>query len=261
MALPLADEIEFWHTNGFQRVGVLATKLAAGGWRTPLAQLNAAQLDICYVINGIYTVVTDDAGWARERDALARSIDAAAELGAPMVNISSGRSGELRWHEALDALAERLEPAIAHARATGISLTLEGSLSSRTEFSFILSTADAVAAARALGIDVCVDLYTCWVERGLRETLRDNVERIKLVQFADFVIGTMCQPNRWVPGDGDLPLERLLDDVLGAGYGGIFDVELIGPAIDDEGAASALARGARWLTERLPAQPSSSAKR
>ena len=57
-----------------------------------------------------------------------------------------------------------------------------------------------------------------------------------------------------MPGDGDLPLERLLDDVLAAGYTGIFDLELLGPAIAEEGAESALRRGLEWMTRMLDAR-------
>ena len=77
---------------------------------------------------------------------------------------------------------------------------------------------------------------------------------MRLVQFSDFIVGTLVQPNRWVPGDGDLPLERLLDDVLAAGYTGIFDLELLGPAIAEEGAESALRRGLEWMTRMLDAR-------
>jgi len=54
-----------------------------------------------------------------------------------------------------------------------------------------------------------------------------------------------------VPGDGDIPLERILATVLEAGYAGCFDLELIGPAINDEGYASAVHRGLDWLGETL----------
>jgi sugar phosphate isomerase/epimerase len=59
---------------------------------------------------------------------------------------------------------------------------------------------------------------------------------------SDFAIGTLSTPNRLVPGDGDIPLERVLGQILAAGYRGCFDLELIGPRIDDEGYESACTR-------------------
>ena len=40
-------------------------------------------------------------------------------------------------------------------------------------------------------------------------------------------------------------------DVLALGYVGLVDVELLGPAIDAEGAESALRRGLDWIRARI----------
>jgi sugar phosphate isomerase/epimerase len=58
-------------------------------------------------------------------------------------------------------------------------------------------------------------------------------------------------PCRLVPGDGAIPLERLLAQLLDAGYPGPFDLELLGPEIDREGPDAALRRGADWLRAAL----------
>jgi sugar phosphate isomerase/epimerase len=65
---------------------------------------------------------------------------------------------------------------------------------------------------------------------------------IKLVQVSDFVVGTHDTPNRVVPGDGDIPLRRVLGDIITAGYDGSFDLELIGPRVEEEGYESAVRR-------------------
>jgi sugar phosphate isomerase/epimerase len=54
-----------------------------------------------------------------------------------------------------------------------------------------------------------------------------------------------------VPGDGVIPLERLLGEVLAAGYTGLFDLELVGPRIAAEGPTQASARAAENLSEML----------
>jgi sugar phosphate isomerase/epimerase len=66
---------------------------------------------------------------------------------------------------------------------------------------------------------------------------------------SDFAVGTLSTPNRLVPGDGDIPLARLLGQLLDAGYEGVFDLELIGPRIDEEGYGPA----SRRAVERLGA--------
>ena len=62
------------------------------------------------------------------------------------------------------------------------------------------------------------------------------------MQLSDFAIGTHDTPNRMVPGDGDIPLARIIGQLLDAGYAGVFDIEIVGPRIDDEGYESAITR-------------------
>ncbi len=37
------------------------------------------------------------------------------------------------------------------------------------------------------------------------------IDRIRLVQVSDFKVGTVASSQRLVPGDGDIPIERILD--------------------------------------------------
>ena len=96
-----------------------------------------------------------------------------------------------------------------------------------------------------------MDSYSCWYERGLEQLVRDNLELLALVQICDFSIGTFDPPNRSAIGDGDIPVERLLQMLIDAGYDGGFDVEILGPEIEAEGYASAIRRSGEHTTEIL----------
>ena len=52
-----------------------------------------------------------------------------------------------------------------------------------------------------------------------------------------------------MPGDGDIPIGRILGTVLAAGYAGSFDLELIGPRIDAEGYDRAVPRAVERSTK------------
>jgi sugar phosphate isomerase/epimerase len=142
---------------------------------------------------------------------------------------------------------------IEDARGRGIPFGLEHTNSLRADIGFIHSLRDAVDIARRLGIGVCVETNACWAERGLADTIKSGVDTFRIVQVSDYAIGTTNTPNRLVPGDGDIPFERILGQVLAAGYDGVFDLELIGPKIDDEGYEKACTRAVenvgRMLTE------------
>ncbi|HEY5886995.1 MAG TPA: TIM barrel protein, partial [Acidimicrobiales bacterium] len=82
-------------------------------------------------------------------------------------------------------------------------------------------------------------------------TIADGIDRIRLVQVSDYAIGTTSTPDRLVPGDGDIPLARILSQLLAAGYDGAFELELVGPRIDAEGYGPAITRSVRYLSELL----------
>ena len=84
-------------------------------------------------------------------------------------------------------------------------------------------------------------------ERGLGATIANGVDTIRIVQLSDFAIGTRNTPNRLVPGDGDIPMHRIVSQLLDAGYPGVFDLEMIGPRIDEEGYASASPRAVEYV--------------
>ena len=53
------------------------------------------------------------------------------------------------------------------------------------------------------------------------------------------------------PGDGDIPLERLLTMVLDAGFEGSFDLEVMGPRVEEEGYHSSVRRSVERASELL----------
>jgi len=71
------------------------------------------------------------------------------------------------------------------------------------------------------------------------------------VQVSDFKVGTIASSQRLVPGDGDIPLERILATLLAARYEGPFELELIGDAIGDEGYEAAVPRAVAELDSLL----------
>jgi len=132
-----------------------------------------------------------------------------------------------------------------------LSFALEHNSVGTRDNGFVHSLADAIWLSKECGIDICLELQNCWVERDLKRMFRDHLGRISVVQFSDFKVGENLRYNRFVPGDGDIPLEWLLGTLLEVGYKGFFDLEFLGPRIEEEGYASAIRRGVDWLSERL----------
>jgi sugar phosphate isomerase/epimerase len=98
-----------------------------------------------------------------------------------------------------------------------------------------------------------MEMNACWAERDLTATIRSGIDRIRLVQVSDFKIGTIASSQRLVPGDGDIPLARIIGNLHDAGYTGYFELELIGDAIVHEGYDRAVPRAVAALDDMLTA--------
>jgi sugar phosphate isomerase/epimerase len=243
--LDLAGDLAFWTDHDIDCVGVSVAKLDAFGWDEGTQRVADAVGNGLRVANLIGLgpfVLTQPQQWERQRERLARALEAGRALGAGCVVFTTGPAGPLPWDEAADALETALAPVLVEARALGIPFAVEHTNSLRVDVGFVHTLHDVVDLARRLGTGVCMEINACWAERGLAETIANAGEVIRLVQVSDFAVGTLATPDRLVPGDGDIPLRRIVGQVLAAGYQGVFDLELIGPKIDAEGYASAVPR-------------------
>jgi sugar phosphate isomerase/epimerase len=245
----LDQDLAFYEDAGITAIGASLAKLEAAGLDAGAQRLHDAGLRITNLIGIGPFVLSDPTQWERQRDRVRRALDAAETIGAECLILTTGPAGTLSWEDAADALTSAVGPVLDDARARGIPFGLEHTNSLRVDVGFVHTLRDVVDLARRLDIGVCVELNACWAERGLAATIRDAVERFRIVQVSDFAVGTLSTPNRLVPGDGDIPLGRLLAQLVAAGYPGVFDLELIGPRIDEEGYAPA----SRRAVERLGA--------
>ena len=189
--------------------------------------------------------------WAEERAKLSRVLDAVARLGGQSVYMMTGGHGDLVWEQAADYFAEAVAPCAAQATALGLELMIETTSPMYADGHLAHTLRDTVTLAEIAGVGVCVDIFACWTEAGLKQTIERAMPRTHLVQVGDYVFGDRSLPSRAVPGDGNIPLVRIIDWLLGAGYTGAFDLELIGPRIDAEGRLEATRRAADKVGEIL----------
>ena len=241
-AWDLPTDLAFYTRNGITNVGVSVAKLERHGWDDGAARVVDAGLRVTNLIGlGPFHLAAPDR-WTAQQERLVRALDVAERVGAECLVFTTGPAGPLPWDEAADALAAAITPVLAEASARGVPFAIEHTNPLRVDVGFVHSLRDAIDLARRLGTGVCMEINACWAERDLAATVRAGVDILRLVQVSDFSVGTRSTPNRLVPGDGDIPLARIVGDVLDAGYAGCFDLELIGPAIDAEGYDTAIPR-------------------
>jgi len=252
--LSLTDDLAFWSRHGIDHVGVSVAKLEAHGWDDGTARVADAigrGLRVGNLIGLGPFELANPAQWDTQRERLVRAIGAAQAIGADRLVFTTGPSTPLSWEEAADALEAALQPVLASARAAGVQFAIEHTNSLRVDVGFVHTLRDVIDLARRLDTGVCMEVNACWAERDLLSTIHTGVDRIALVQVSDFRVGTLCTPDRLVPGDGDIPLARIVGALLDAGYPGAFDLELIGPHIDGEGYDAAVPRAVRAVDDLL----------
>lgn len=246
----LAQDIEHFRILGARRAGILGATLAAG---------EARQADIDLLRHSGLMVSTlshlflhphrldQPEHWDEARQALSRTIATAREIGAETIYITTGGRGALGWEEAARAFCEVIAPCREEAVAAGIPLLIEPTTVLHAEISIVHTLKDSLRLAELSQLGVCFDVFPCWTEPGLKETILRGIPHFGLVQVADYVLGDRKLPCRAVPGDGNIPLRRILDWILEGGYQGAIDLELMGPRIDKEGHIAAAGRAAQWL--------------
>jgi sugar phosphate isomerase/epimerase len=251
---PLFDDIAMWHELGIDHVALILPKINDTGWDEARDMVNGARLRVSTIFGPTYRPLDADrasGSWDEDQARTVETIDFAASVNAASVYVCSGAASHLTWDGAVDAFSELVAPAVARAGEVGIPLLLEPTNPLRSDISFVFWQRDAMDVARAAGTKVMLDLQSSWYERGLEQVVRGNIDLVGLTQISDYVIGTTQTGDRAVPGDGDIPLERLLAMVIDAGFQGSFDLEVMGPRVEEEGYQSAVRRSVERASELL----------
>lgn len=249
----LDEDLAFYAAHGIDQVGISVAKLERHGWDDGARRVEDAGLRVTNLIGLGPFHLAEPTQWPRQQERLVRALDVASRIRAECLVFTTGPAGPLPWEEAADALETAMAPVLRESRARDVPFAIEHTNSLRVDVGFVHTLADAIDLARRLRTGVCMEINACWAERGLAATIAAGIDVIRLVQVSDFAVGTLSTPNRLVPGDGDIPLARIVGDVLAAGYPGCFDLELVGPAIDAEGYDSAVPRAIAATTDLLVA--------
>lgn len=225
--------------------------MRAGGVEEALQALSKPGVRV-ETVNHQFAIHPDlegDSGEAARK--MSEAIDVAVALGATAIYLQTGGRGSLSWEDAAQRFATLIAPLVTSAADRGVRLLVENASPFTADIHMVHTLADAIALAELSGIGLCIEWHACWMEGGLKALLQRAIPITGLVQVSDYVLGDKSAPCRAVPGDGVIPLERIVADVLEAGYEGIFDIELVGPRIAAEGARAATERAAQRVSEIL----------
>jgi sugar phosphate isomerase/epimerase len=228
---PLAELENHWSALGVCRLSILDSELL-----NPDLPMLLQRND--YAVEAVYHLfaggrLSTDAQAAR--NALSTVIDAAANVGARTVYLLTGGRGALNWAQAADRFCGMVAPCVAHASRAGVTLAIENASSLYADIHLAHTLRDTIALADMSGLGICIDVFHCWAEGDFEAMVQRALPRTALIQLSDYVLGDRALPGRAVPGDGAIPIEAFVAQTLAGGYAQGFDLELIGPRIEQEG--------------------------
>lgn len=250
----LSQDLELYERLQVRRISVSLLKLADAGIDDSVGEIADRGLQVDGIYPGCAFDLTDPSSWPGVQDAMVTAIACGGRLGAHTLQTTGGTARGRPFEWAFGQLELALGPVEEAARRSGLRIALEPTRPQFAHVAFVHTLRDGLAVAHRLGLLLVPDSAHLWWEPGLADLLAEGVSAYPMVQLADLDFSAPVL-ERVVPGDGGAPLGALIAVLLGAGYAGPFELELIGRAIEVEGYASSLLRSLHHLDGLLRASP------
>src|SRR4051794_29393992 len=158
---PIGRDLELYAELGVHTISLYYDKVEAGG----VDAVKASGLDVMSVFTRGVTLCQPEL-WDGEQKRLLEAVAVGAELGAPLLPLTTGNIGTMTWDEGVDTLQRALEPVIAATGDVGMRVGIESTLPVRVEIGFIHSYRDIVEVARRLGLAAVFEANYSFNERG-----------------------------------------------------------------------------------------------
>jgi len=238
---------------GVANTSITGTKARACGASALAAAARKHNVKIVTTTGALGLDLSSAAAQDASRQRTESDIDLAAAVGASVMYGLVGPRANPRWDACADAYVNAVAGLVSYAATRGVTLAVEPTSWLYADLTFIHTFHDALLVAPRAGMGICLDAFHVWTEAGLREQIGQHAALIAHVQLSDMTRGSRALPCRAVPGEGegDVPLKAVVQWLLDAGYPGVFDCELNGPAIDAIGHHAAAAKAAAWLDTLL----------
>jgi sugar phosphate isomerase/epimerase len=238
----LEQDVRGLERLGFRSISLATSKVAAYGVRRAIGLLRASSLTVAHVSSyGRFGLTA--ASRRRGMDDVRRGLAFAHDVGARVVVVLSGSRGRASWGEAARVFGDAYAALLPEATAAGLRLAIEVIHPLRQDLSFINTLDAARTLARRAGrrggyvLDVW---HSTWEPHLLDTVAADAASRIHAVQLSDVKPVTLRSMDRTLLGRGIAPLAPLVGALERGGYGGYYELEIIGDDVERLGYDHAL---------------------
>jgi sugar phosphate isomerase/epimerase len=250
------EDVANYRAAGIEAIGVWRQKLSDFGEEKGLELLAESGLAVSNLLWAGGFTGSDGRSF---RDSIDDGLDAVRQARAlragALVVYSGARAGHTHNH-ARRLLKDALTELVAAAADANITLALEPMHPAcSNEWTFLNSLDDALAVVETFDsphLRLAFDTYHLGWQDGICGQLARLAPRIAVVHLGDGRQPPNGEQDRTRLGEGAVPLREITAALLGAGYQGYFDVELMGEDIEASDYA-ALLKQSKLAFERLVA--------
>lgn len=254
-----ADDLTCFVSHGYDAIAAWRPKVSDVGVSTAAALMASAGMRVSSVHWAGGFTGGDGRSFDECLDDAYDAIDMADGLAAGVVVLHSGcRGGHTRSHAAR-LLVQALEALVPRAARAGVVLAIKP-MHAAAGCSFLNRLAEAVELVERFDdavVRLGFDLWHWADDPHVGPLLPRVAEITAIAQVADRVGPPTAGGDRLPPGQGSLPLEQVLGDLVAAGFRGDVEFDPVGEAVEAMGYDNVLAetRGlaATW-SSRLAAE-------
>jgi sugar phosphate isomerase/epimerase len=250
------DDVYHYGRSGYESLGIWRAKLNDFGEERGVQLVQDSGLSVSSLawIGGF---TGSDGGSHDESvaDGL-RAIRLAFDLQAGCVITHTGGQGGHTAKHARRLVCQALSRLLPLAEELNVTLALEP-MHPRCagEWTFLTSLEDAlglILEMRSRRLKLVWDTYQLWHEANCRTRVLEVLEHVALVQLSDARVPHTPDQERCRLGTGRGDWDRALQHFLSAGYDGWWEVEILGPDVNEAGYPQVLEHSLSAVSELVP---------
>ena len=232
----LQHEVERAAALGFDAISLWRPKVSDVGAASAAAMLSVAGIRVSSLQSAGGFTGGDGRSFAESLDDAVEAIATAATLGSPVLVLHSGcRGGHTRSH-AMRLLVQALEALAPVATRAGVTLALKPAHSAgAVGCNFLAGLSEAIDLVEGFSdpaVRLAVDFWHFGDAPETNLLLPQLAEVAAIVQVADRCGPPSAEADRLPAGHGELPLERLVGEMLAHGYRGPVEFDPVGEAAE-----------------------------
>jgi sugar phosphate isomerase/epimerase len=230
------EDVQHYRDAGYSAIGVWRQKLSDFGEERGIELLRDSGLGVSNLMWAGGFTGSDGHSHRESIDDALDAIRLATAMGATSLVVYSGSRAGHTVNHARRLLVTALKELAPVAEQHGVRLALEPMHSlCAQEWTFLTDLDDALNLLGQIAspaVQLVYDTYHLGWQPDAVQRIGSLVDRIAIVHLADGKPPCDSEQTRSRLGEGDVPLRELLAAFNQAGYDGDYDIELIGPDLE-----------------------------